>query len=100
MIIKANIRFNKNIDEYSIYNSGSNICIEDKLSGNVIKYSYNVNNAKIILNNLFRKLSYLNYCGAGFQDRKNGLIFSIFWYLNFRYKFFRGIKDLYNKIFS
>jgi len=99
MILKANIKYNNLLDNHKIYDLGSNICIENKSSGVVEKYNYNVNCIKIVINNFIRKFSYLNYCGAGFKDDSHPIIFSIFWYLDFRYNFFRGIKDLYNKFF-
>lgn len=100
MIIKANIIFFKDIDNFDIFDTGTKICIKNKSSGVVTKYSYSVNRIIILINNFFRKLSYLNYCGAGFKEDSQPHIFSIFWYLDFRYRFFRGIKDVYNKYFS
>lgn len=99
MIMKANIKYNNLLDNHKIYDLGSNICIENKSSGVVEKYNYNVNGIKIVINNFIRKFSYLNYCGSGFKDDSYPIVFSIFWYLDFRYNFFRGIKDLYKKFF-
>ena len=99
MIMKAHIKYNDNINDYEIYDFAGNVCVKNKSSGVVEKYNYNVNSVKISLTNLIRKFSYLNYCGAGFNDEKHSLVFSIFWYLDFRYNFFRGIKDFYNKFF-
>ncbi len=100
MLVKANIFYGDKTDEYDIYDENSNICIKHKSSSDIIKYNYNVNIIKIYTKNLFRKFSYLNYCGGGLQESPNKMIFSLIWYLNFRYKFLRGIKDKYNKHFG
>ena len=106
MIIKANIIYYDKYnlvysDEYSPYkiydDNKNNICIRDNSNKKIIKYNYSVNSLKIIIVNFYRKLSYLNYCGGGFYENKQNNIFSLFWYLDFRYKRLRGIKDLYNK---
>ena len=99
MIMKAHIKYSHCLDNYEIHDSGSKIMVINKSSGFVEKYNYNVNSAKIKLVNFIRKFSYLNYCGAGFKDDKHPIIFSIFWYLDFRYPYMRGIKDLYNRFF-
>ena len=105
MIIKANILYcdkcNDVQENYKIYDDNkNNICIQDNLNKKIIKYNYSVNSLKIFFVNFYRKFSYLNYCGGGFYENKQKLIFSLFWYLNFRYRSFRGIKDWYNKYFS
>ncbi len=100
MLVKANIFYGNKTNEYDIYDENNNICIRHKSSRDIIKYNYNVNIIKIYVKNLFRKYSYLNYCGGGLKESPNKTIFSIIWYLNFRYECLRGIKDLYNKYFG
>lgn len=100
MIMKAHIKYNNYLDNYQIQDSGSNILVKNKSSGFVEKYNYNVNCVKIIFVNFIRKFSYLNYCGSGFKDDKHKTMFSIFWYLDFRYLYLRGIKDFYNRFFG
>ncbi len=100
MLVKANILANHNPENFQIFEEENYICLLDKSSGVVKKYNYNISKFKIFLKNLFRKFSYLNYCGGGLKDPPNKIIFSIFWYLDFRYKNLRGIKDFYNKLFK
>ena len=100
MLIKANIVFANKIENFNIYETKNNICVKNKSSGVVVKYNYNINAIRLYFVNLFRTISYLNYGGAGFMESKNSLGFSIFWYLNFKYRILRGIKDFYNRRFS
>tara|TARA_Y100000590_G_scaffold458396_1_gene613023 strand:+ start:767 stop:1804 length:1038 start_codon:yes stop_codon:yes gene_type:complete len=102
MLAKANIVNYNKIDDCKIYDDGRNICVITQDSSKVenIKYSYGVNYIKIFITNFYRKFSYLNYCGGGFYESKHKLIFSIMWYLNFRFRCLRGIKDFYNKYFT
>ena len=97
MLIKANILANNNHENFQIYDDENHICIVDKSSGVVKKYNYNISRIRIFLINLFRKLSYLNFCGGGLKDPPNKMFFSIIWYLDFRFRYFRGLKDFYNK---
>tara|TARA_B100000614_G_scaffold156747_1_gene138735 strand:- start:703 stop:1722 length:1020 start_codon:yes stop_codon:yes gene_type:complete len=97
MLIKANILANHNPENFQIYDDQNHICIVDKSSGVVKKYNYNISRVMIFLKNLFRKFSYLNYCGGGIKEPPNKVIFSIIWYLDFRYKILRGLKDFYNR---
>jgi len=98
MLIKANIITNYNPEDFQIYDNDSSIYIVNKSSGVVKKYNYNVNKLSIFLKNFLRKFSYLNFCGGGIIEPNNKVIFSLFWYLNFRYKYLRGLKDLYNRL--
>jgi len=97
MLIKANIIYNDKDRPYKIYNNKNYIIVKDNSDKIIMKYKYSVNYLSIFLVNFCRKFSYLNYCGGGFYENKQNYIFSLFWYLDFRYKKFRGIKDLYNK---
>ena len=100
MLIKTNIMASHDPENFQIYDDESHICIVDKSTGVVKKYNYNISKLKIFINNFYRKLSYLNYCGGGKIEPKHKKIFSIIWYLDFRYKYLRGIKDLYNRFFT
>lgn len=101
MIIKANILYYDKYSPCKIYDDNkNNICVRDNSNKKIIKYSYSVNNLKIFIVNFYRKFSYLNYCGGGFYENKHKFVFSIVWYLNFRYKCLRGIKDFYNKYYA
>ena len=99
MLIKANILTNK-FNNFSIYEKNNKIYIENNETNERKAYSYNLSFIKIYFTNFFRKLSYLNYCGGGMLEKPNKIIFSIVWYLNYRYKILRGIKDFYNKYFE
>ena len=98
MIIKANIMYHDTKGTYKIYDDNKKyIIIRDSFDNIIIKYKYSVNTFRIQIINFLRNFSYLNYCGSGFYEKKQDYIFSLFWYLNFRYKCLRGIKDLYMK---
>ena len=101
LILKANILYFDRISEVKINDTGKHIIIKDNKKINKdIKYNYSVKNLDIILKNFIRKMYFLNYTGSGFNENSYTIFFSIFWYLNFRYKKLRGIKDLYNKYFG
>ena len=97
MLIKANIIASDNPENFQIYDNDSSICIVNKSSGVVKKYNYNINKISIFLKNFLRKFSYLNFCGGGIIEPPNKVIFSLIWYLDFRYKYLRGLKDFYNR---
>tara|TARA_B100001248_G_scaffold262596_1_gene259864 strand:- start:853 stop:1908 length:1056 start_codon:yes stop_codon:yes gene_type:complete len=62
-----------------------------------LKLNFNVNNFKYYITNFYRKFYYLNYCGSGFNLNSYTRIFNIAWFLDHRFKFFRGIKDFTNR---
>ena len=98
MLIKANI-LKSNFKSCLIFEENNKIYIENSETNERKAYSYKLNFIKIFFINFFRKLSYLNYCGGGIIDKPNKIIFSIVWYLNYRYIILRGIKDFYNRYF-
>ena len=98
MLIKANIISSDNPENFQIYDNDRSICIFNKSSGVVKKYNYNISRFKVFIKNFLRKFSYLNFCGGGTIEPNNKVIFSLIWYLNFRYKYLRGLKDFYNRL--
>ncbi len=65
-----------------------------------LKLKFEVSSFKYHFLNFFRKFYYLNYSGSGFGLKSYSLLFNICWYLNFRFRCLRGIKDFYNKYFA
>ncbi len=99
MLILANIINAKNNGIYNIYEKKNSIVLYESKTKSIVKLYFNINFLISIISNFYRKFLYLNYAGSGFGINSYKKSFCLVWYLDYRYEFFKGIKDYYCKYF-
>ena len=100
MQLLANIINNQTDNKYIISQKKSYIILSDSSKLEKVRLNFSVNYFKILVTNFYRKFLYLNYAGSGFGRDSFKKSFCFVWYLDYRYKFFTGIKDFYCKYFQ
>ncbi len=98
MLILANIINTRDNDIYNISTKKNYVVLENVKTK--LKLDFSVNFLRITITNFYRKFFYLNYAGSGFSINTFKKSFCFVWYLDYRYKFFMGIKDHYCKFFK